>query len=147
MPVKQPFVFTVEHNVKPKANVTKEALEVATRRGITVEEIIRNHQAYKAYQESIQPRYVARNTTKLRFTMTGGEAIEATISGDYFSDPNGRSDWVWQDFYLNGVKWKYGRIPELPLIQPEKVTQLPLAIHLTNEYRYQLVRDTGLHGS
>src|SRR5439155_1290403 len=96
--------------------------------------------------ESIQPRYIARDATKLRFALTGGEGVEATISGDYFSDPNGRADWVWSDFYLNGVKWKYGRIPELPLIQPEKVTQLPLDIHLTNEYRYQLVRETELNG-
>jgi hypothetical protein len=145
-PVTKPFVFTVEHNEVPRANVTKEALNVAGVRGITVEEIIRNHQAYKSYQESIQPRYVAKDATKLRFTMTGGEAIEATISGDYFSDPNGRADWVWQDFYLNGVKWKYGKIPELPLIQPEKVTQLPLDIHLTNEYRYELVRESDLLG-
>ncbi len=146
MPVTRPFAFTVEHNEKPRSNVTKEALEVATQRGITVEEIIRNHQAYKAYQESIQPRYIARDATKLRFALTGGEAVEATISGNYFSDPNGRADWVWSDFYINGVKWKYGRIPELPLIQPEKVTQLPLDIHLTNEYRYQLVRETELNG-
>jgi hypothetical protein len=146
MPVKKPFAFTVEHNEKPRPNVTKEALEVATHRGITVEEVIRNHQAYKAYQESIQPKYIAQDTTKLRFTLTGGEAIEATIAGKFFSDPNGRADWVWSDFYLNGVKWKYGRIPELPLIQPEKVTQLPLDIHLTNEYRYQFVRETELLG-
>ncbi|HSY47556.1 MAG TPA: hypothetical protein VLC46_01970 [Thermoanaerobaculia bacterium] len=145
-PVTRPFVFTVEHNDAPRANVTKEALNITTHRGITVEEIIRNHQAYKSYQESIQPRYVARDATKLRFTMTGGDAIEATIAGDYFSDPNGRADWVWQDFYINGVKWKYGRIPELPLIQPEKVSQLPLDIHLTNEYRYELVRETDLLG-
>ena len=145
-PVTRPFVFTVEHNEAPRANVTKETLDINTHRGITVEEIIRNHQAYKSYQESIQPRYVARDATKLRFTMTGGEAIEATIAGDYFSDPKGRADWVWQDFYINGVKWKYGRIPELPLIQPEKVSQLPLDIHLTNEYRYELVRETDLLG-
>jgi hypothetical protein len=145
-PVTKPFVFTVEHNEVPRANVTKESLNITTHRGITVEEIIRNHQAYKSYQESIQPRYVARDATKLRFTMTGGDAIEATIAGDYFSDPHGRADWVWQDFYLNGVKWKYGRIPELPLIQPEKVTQLPLDIHLTNEYRYELVRESDLLG-
>ena len=145
-PVRKPFALTVEHNDKPQANVTKEALDVATRRGITVEEIIRNHQAYKAYQESIQPRYIARDTTKLRFTMQGGEAIEAAIVGDYFADPEGRADWVWQDFFLNGVRWKHGKIPELPLIQPEKVTQLPLDIHLTNEYRYQLVRETDLAG-
>jgi hypothetical protein len=145
-PVTRPFVFTVEHNDAPRANVTKEALNITTHRGITVEEIIRNHQAYKSYQESIQPKYVARDATKLRFTMTGGDAVEATIAGDYFSDPNGRADWVWQDFYLNGVKWKYGNIPELPLIQPEKVTQLPLDIHLTNEYRYELIRETDLLG-
>jgi hypothetical protein len=145
-PVKRPFVFTVEHNEKPQKNATKEALDVTTQRGISVEEIIRNHQAYKAYQESIQPKYIARDTTKLRFALTGGEAVEATIAGDFFSDPNGRADWVWSDFYINGVKWKYGRIPELPLIQPEKVTQLPLDIHLTNEYRYQLVRETELNG-
>ncbi|MDQ6801952.1 MAG: hypothetical protein M3041_14080 [Acidobacteriota bacterium] len=143
-PVKHPFLLTLDHTEKPQ--VTKEAISVATQRGITVEEIIRNHQAYKTYQESIQPRYIARDATKLRFTLEGGEAIEATISGDFFSDPHSASDWVWQDFYINGVRWKYGRIPELPLIQPEKVAQLPLDIHLTNEYRYQLVRETDLNG-
>jgi hypothetical protein len=128
--------------------VTKETLDVATERGITVEEIIRNHQAYDAFQESIQPRYIARNTTKLRFDIGGGaEALEAAIAGDYFSDRRPASaDWVWSDFFINGVKWKYGSIPELPLIQPEKVTQLPLDIHLSNEYRYELVRATDLLG-
>ena len=53
---------------------------------------------------------------------------------------------MWQDFFINGVRWKYGRIPELPLIQPEKVTQLPLDIHLSNEYRYELVRQTDMLG-
>ncbi len=143
-PVKRPFLLTLDHTEKPQ--IAKEAISVLTQRGITVEEIIRNHQAYKTYQESIQPRYIARDATKLRFTLEGGEAIEATIAGDYFFEPHGAADWVWQDFYVNGVKWKYGRIPELPLIQPEKVTQLPLDIHLTNEYRYQLVRDTDLLG-
>jgi len=143
-PVKHPFLLTLDHTEKPQ--ITKEAISVQTQRGITVEEIIRNHQAYKTYQESIQPRYIARDATKLRFTLEGGEAIEATIAGDYFFEPHGAADWVWKDFFINGVKWKYGRIPELPLIQPEKVAQLPLDIHLTNEYRYQLVRDVDVDG-
>jgi len=145
--VRQPFVLTVDHAEKPDGKVTKEAISVATERGITVEEIIRNHQAYKAFQESIQPRYIARDTTKLRFGIgAGSEVIEAAIAGDYFSEPNGRADWVWRDFLINGVRWKYGRIPELPLIQPEKVSQLPLDIHLTNDYRYQFIRETELNG-
>ena len=143
-PVNRPFLLTAEHTEKPE--VTKEAISVQTQRGITVEEIIRTHQAYKSYEESIQPRYIALDTTKLRFTLEGGEAIEATIAGDYFFDPRGAADWIWQNFLINGVKWKYGKIPELPLIQPEKVTQLPLDIHLTNEYRYQLVRETDVDG-
>ncbi len=145
-PVRAPFAITAEHAEKPQGSVTKESLEIATQRGMTVEEIIRNHQAYRTYLETIQPRYIARNTTRLRFEMTGGEAIEATIAGEYFSEPKGSSDWVWQDFFINGVRWKYGRIPELPIIQPEKVTQLPLDIHLTNEYRYQLVREADVDG-
>jgi hypothetical protein len=146
-PSSQPYLVYVNRAEKPDVNVTREAIDVATQRGITVEEIIRNHQAYDAFQESIEPRYIARNTTKLRFAVgRGGDAVEATISGDYFSDREGRADWVWQDFFINGVRWKYGRIPELPLIQPEKVTQLPLDIHFTNEYRYQLVRETTLAG-
>jgi hypothetical protein len=143
----QPYAVVVDYTEKPNRNVTKETISVATERGISVEEVIRNHQAYDAYQESIQPRYIARNTTKLRFEIgEGGDALEATIAGDYFSDPAGKADWVWSEFLINGVKWKYGRIPELPLIQPEKVTQLPLDIHLTNEYRYELVRQTDVLG-
>jgi hypothetical protein len=146
-PAKDAYAVLVDYTQKTDKAAVKETLDIATERGITVEEIIRNHQAYDAYQESIQPRYIARNTTKLRFEIGGGaEALEATIAGDYFSDPAGKADWVWQDFFINGVRWKYGRIPELPLIQPEKVTQLPLDIHLTNDYRYELVRTTELNG-
>ena len=149
--VKAPYAVVVEYVEKTDRGLTKETLNIATERGITVEEIIRNHQSYDAFQESIQPRYVARNTTKLRFDIGGGaEALEAAIAGEYFSSPvpNGtaKADWVWSEFLINGVKWKYGRIPELPLIQPEKVTQLPLDIHLSNEYRYELVRPTDLLG-
>ncbi|HEX6084902.1 MAG TPA: hypothetical protein VF266_10290 [Thermoanaerobaculia bacterium] len=146
-PAKDAYAVLVDYTQPADKSAVKETLDIATERGIAVEEIIRNHQAYDAYQETIQPRYIALNTTKLRFEIGGGaEALEAAISGDYFSDPAGKADWVWKDFFINGVRWKYGRIPELPLIQPEKVTQLPLDIHLTNEYRYELVRTTDLDG-
>ena len=35
---------------------------------------------------------------------------------------------------MNGVKWKGRTIPKLPILQPEKVTTLPLEIRLTEEY-------------
>jgi hypothetical protein len=141
------FAITLDRPKIDDEKVTREAIEVVTGRSISVEEIIRNHQAYRAFQDSIQPRYIARNQTSLRFGLgPGGEAVETTLAGDYFFDPAGRADWVWQDFLVNGVKWKYGRIPEIPILQPERVTQLPLDLHLTRDYRYQLVRKTNVRG-
>jgi len=95
-----PFAITAEHAEKPQKNVTKESIDIATQRGIAVEEIVRNHQAYKAYQESIQPRYIARDTTNLRFRHDrAGEAIERRSPAITSPQPKVISDWVWQDFY------------------------------------------------
>jgi hypothetical protein len=142
-----PFAIALDYVELPEASVTRETIDIATQRGISVEEIIRNHQSYEAWQDSVEPRFIARNVTTLRFDIGGGaESLEASIAGDFFSDPSGRADWVWEEFFINGVRWKYGRIPELPLIQPEKVTQLPLDINLSNEYRYTLVRQTNVAG-
>lgn len=145
-PSKASFLLTADRPPLPDTNVTKEAIDVVTARGISVEEIIRNHQAYWSFQDSIAPRYIAHNETKLRFNIQTGEAFEATLAGEQYFDGDGRSDWVWRDLLINGVKWKYGEIPELPLIQPEKVSQLPLDLHLTNEYRYALAGETQLRG-
>jgi hypothetical protein len=140
-----PYLLTVDRPNMQNEKIAKQSIEVVTQKGISVEEIIRNHQSYKEFQSSIEPPYIARDETKLRFGVgPGGDTIEATIAGRYFSSPGGPSDWVWDEFLVNGVKWKYGKIPELPIIQPEKVSQLPLDIHLTNDYRYQLVRQTDL---
>lgn len=145
-PSTNPYLLTFDRPPIDTGKVTKETIDVATRRGLSVEEIVRNHQAYRDYQETVAPRYIARNATKLRFSVGAGEQIEATLAGDHFFDPAGHNDWVWKDLYINGVKWKYGSIPELPLIQPEKVSQLPLDIHLTHDYHYELVGETKLNG-
>lgn len=141
-----PFAISIDRPAYDDASVTKERIDVATRRSLPVEEIIRNHQAYESFQNSIAPRYIAKNETKLRFGVGAGERIEATLAGDHFFDPHGTNDWMWKDLYINGVRWKYGRIPEIPIVQPEKVTQLPLDIHLTNDYLYTLVGTTRLGG-
>lgn len=146
-PQRSSFLLTIDREARIDPKITRDTISVVTDRGITVEEIIRNHQAERAFQETIEPRYIALNSTKLRFTIgEGGEAIEATLAGDYFSEPSAASDWVWEDFLINGVKWKYGRVPELPLIQPEKVTRLPLDLQLTNDYRYQLAGQARVNG-
>jgi hypothetical protein len=47
---------------------------------------------------------------------------------------------------LNGVKWKGRELPKLPILQPEKVTTLPLDIQLTEDYAYVLKGETTIAG-
>ena len=125
--------------------VLAEKIQVATEKRISVDEIIRNHQAYWAYQQTITPRYIAHNQTDLRFSLgPTAERFEVSIAGPHFFDGDRRNDWLWSDFFVNGVKWKHGEFPQLPIVQAEKVTQLPLQINLTNEYRYELAGEEKL---
>ncbi|MBW3565105.1 MAG: hypothetical protein KY459_10305 [Acidobacteria bacterium] len=142
-----PHAVIWNRTIAEDPSVTREAIEVATRREIPVEEIIRNHQAYWDYQIANQPRWIATNQTSLRFPIGAtGDLVEATINGPYFFDAPRTADWVWESLFINGVRWKYGRVPELPLVQPEKVTELPLELNLGRDYRYRLVRETTLAG-
>ncbi len=140
------FAITLDRPRVADDSRTRETIDISTKKDISVDEIVRSHQTYHSWQGTLNTRYIARNETKLRFAVGPSEAVEATLAGDHFFEGDRVSDWVWTDFLINGVKWKHGRIPELPLVQPEKVTQLPLDIHLTSAYRYQLVRETQLRG-
>ena len=61
-------------------------------------------------------------------------SLDLTIRGPYFFERGKAPDWAWQEFFLNGVKWKGRTIPKLPILQPDKVTTLPLDIRLSEEY-------------
>jgi hypothetical protein len=146
VPTRDGYLFMLDRPAPDEVKgALSEKIQVATEKQISVEEIIRNHQAYWAYQQAITPRYVAHNQTDLRFSLgPTAERIEVSIAGPHFFDGDRRNDWLWSDFYVNGVKWKYGEFPQLPIVQAEKVTQLPLEINLTNEYRYELAGEETL---
>src|SRR5262249_55063510 len=53
---------------------------------------------------------------------------------------------AWHEAYFNGVKWKGKKIPELPLLQPEKVSELPLELTFNDAYRYELRSEETIDG-
>jgi hypothetical protein len=117
----------------------EEKVTVSGQRDMPVEEILRHLQAFEDAQARKLQHYSALNTTSLRFQPTAGTvAVEATLEGPFFYDPETGADWAWQTLYINGVKWRNKTLPEIPLIQPEKAAALPLAIHFTKQYRYRL---------
>lgn len=121
----------------------EEKVTVESERQLPVEEILRRLQAFEDAQARKLQRYQATNTMHLRFRLGNGvTTIEATFEGDFFFNRGQGFDWAWQNFYLNGVKWRGKKLPEIPLVQPEKAAALPLEILFTPEYRYRL-RGTG----
>jgi hypothetical protein len=116
----------------------EDVVDVAGSRSIPVEEILRRHQAFEADQERRLQRYEAVYTQHLRYRPGSGlTPIEVSYRGPFFFRRGEGFDWVWDEFLVNGVRWK-GDIPQLPLIQPEKAYELPLEITLGKAYSYTL---------
>jgi hypothetical protein len=126
---------------------TRAAVEVGATRGLTADEIIAHERAWDAGQREKTRTYIAAMDTSLRFRVAQlATSIDLTIRGPYFFQQGKSSDWAWEEFFLNGVKWKGRTIPKLPILQPDKVTTLPLDIRLSEEYAYALDGETRIEG-
>ncbi|MFP3941849.1 MAG: hypothetical protein ACLF0P_16260, partial [Thermoanaerobaculia bacterium] len=128
-------------------STVEEELTVGGERQIPVEEILRRLQAFEDAQARRLDHFSATNTTHLRFGAGAGQqSVEATLEGAFFFRQGLGFDWAWQRFFVNGVRWRGERIPEIPLIQPEKAAALPLEITFTREYAYRLVGSDTVDG-
>ncbi len=156
-----PFLFRLDRDLAvglDGAESIEEALTVADTRQVPVGEILRRLQAFEDDQSRRIANYSATNTTSLRFQLgTGIQTIDVTFQGPFFfrqessrgvcaALTHGKRpvsckagfDWAWDNFFVNGIRWRRKKIPEIPLIQPEKAAAMPAAITFTKEYRYRL---------
>ncbi len=142
VPVEEPppvVLLSLERMSAAELAGVEERVEVADERQMPVEEILRRLQAFEDDQARRLDHFQAHNTMQLRFQLGSGiETVEAAYAGELFFRRGEGFDWAWEDFYINGVKWRGKRLPEIPLIQPEKAAALPLEIHFSKEYHYRL---------
>ncbi len=126
---------------------TKAAVDVGATRGLTADEIIARERAWEAGQRERFKTYTALMDTSLIFRVAEFQnSIDLMIRGPFFWERGKPPDWRWDEFFLNGVKWKGRTIPKLPILEPDKVTSLPLEIRLSEEYEYELAGETELDG-
>jgi len=139
-----PLAVVLEPAKRPD---TRTAVEVGATRGLTADEIIARERAWDAGQREKLSSFVANMEASLRFRVAEvNETFDLTIRGPFFFRRGEPADWVWQEFYLNGVKWKGKTLPKIPILQPEKVTTLPLDIRLTEDYGYELAGTSEVDG-
>jgi hypothetical protein len=143
---KGPLAAVLAPAARP-AGDTRAAVEVGAARGLTAEEIVARERAWDAGQREKVQSFVADMKTSLRFRIAEvNETFDLTILGPFYFRRGEPPDWEWDEFYLNGVKWKGKTLPKLPILQPEKVTTLPLDIQLTEDYDYALRGETTAGG-
>jgi hypothetical protein len=126
---------------------TRAEVAVGAERKLTADEIVAKERVWDAGQRERMHAFIAAMKTSLRFRIAEvNETFDLTILGTLYSVRGKEPDWAWHEFYLNGVKWKGKTLPKLPILQPEKVTALPLDIRLTEDYAYELRRETTVSG-
>ena len=134
-----PLAVVLTAREKAPSEATRAATDVTAVRGLTVEEILARHQVWRAGRDARWTRFTATNRTSYRFRLEGfPTSFELTFEGPFFYERGKGFDWSWQTAYFNGVRWKGKKAPELPLLQPEKVSELPLDLTFNEAYRYEL---------
>lgn len=124
---------------RPGLDVAAEDVKVQTTRGLTAEEIIAKNRQVQKFQDDHLVRWIAKGRADLHFKVAqGGGSIDVGIDSTYFWRRGEKLEWQQTKYYVNGnlVTWK--KIPELPLIQPEKVITLPLDLTFDKTYDYKL---------
>jgi hypothetical protein len=112
-------------------------------RQLTVEEILARHQAAAARQRTRVQSLISSGSMTLTFEAPGFPAPIAISSEVALYDGGGRVEIEQRAVRVNGLEFAGGGIPRLPIIEPERVASPPLAIALSDVYRYRLLgRDT-----
>ena len=120
-----------------------ESVEVVGARALTVEEIVARHQAAAARQAAIVRDVIATGALTLSFEAPGFSAPVSISSATTIYTGRDRTEIEQRSIRVNGIEFSGRALPRLPIIEPERVASPPLAIELTNRYRYRLAgRDT-----
>lgn len=126
-------------SASPGFEIPSEEVETRQTRELTAEEIIARHQEVRKTQEDRLERWTARGRLDLHFKLArGGGTIDFSIDSRYFWERGSPLEWEEADYYINGNRVTWKNIPDLPLIQPEKVITLPLDLTLDRTYLYRL---------
>jgi hypothetical protein len=115
-----------------------EGVNVSAARMLTIQEIIARHQGAAARQAAAVQTRIATGRLSLTFEAPGFPAPLTITSRITLYGERGLTDMEQQDIRVNGLAFAGGKVPRLPLIEPERVASVPLAIELSDSYRYAL---------
>lgn len=129
-----PAVIDFNHGSRETYALRAEATERVTP---PVSEIVFRHQQAEAAQAERLRSYAAHARMELHFRPSATDSGYDVVTENRFFFDRSATEWEEESFSLNGTKWGRDR-PAFPLLQPEKVLALPLALRLNRDYVYHL---------
>jgi len=134
-----PMALVFYRAAESPVDLPAEKLEVEDARGLTAQEIIARNQQVQKFQDDRLERYTATGRIDFHFKLAqAGGTVDVTIDSNYFWERGGQLEWEQTAYAINGNRVTWSKIPELPLIQPEKVVTVPLDLTLDRTYVYRL---------
>ncbi len=128
------------------AVVGEQRLSVVGAYHLPVEVILARHQAVQEEQDLFLQNVTADARVDYNFQMPGGTGtLPITFLNEFFHSKSQGSSWVQRQLLMGGLPWK-GKIPELPIIQPEEANTLPMALTLGHAYRYRYIGQSEADG-
>jgi len=113
-------------------------VSVVGARELSVQEIVARHQAAAARQRSHVATLISTGSMTVTFEAPGFPAPVAIDSETVIYEGLGRTDVEQRAIRVNGMQFTGGGVPRLPIIEPERAASPPLAITLSDLYRYEL---------
>ena len=114
-----------------------EEVDVRAPRPLRIEEIVARHQAVAARQRSAIQTQISTGTMTLTFEAPAFPAPLTITADTIIYKAAARTDIEQRAVKVNGLDVGSG-VPRLPLLEPERVASPPLAIELSDAYRYTL---------
>lgn len=123
-----------------------EGVDVIGQRTLSAEEIVARHQSAAARQAAAARTLISTGSLTITFEAPGFPAPVSISSDTIVYTGGGRVDLEQRRIRVNGVGLGDGGVPRLPILEPERAAAPPLAITLTNLYRYALDGEASLAG-
>nr|MBA3297670.1 hypothetical protein [Acidobacteriota bacterium] len=140
------FIATLADTAGRPREGFSEDVEVRGARRLSVDEIIARHQAAARRQAALVTRSISTGVLTLTFEAPGFPApITITADTVIYTDRE-RTELEQRRIRVNGIEFRGGGVPRLPILEPERVAAPPLAIALTDVYRYTQGDDDTVNG-
>lgn len=133
--------------LEPKERAgSMESLQIVERKAIDPYELVVKNQVFKDAEDQKFQSLQVDELQNYNYQTPGGVGIDVTFNDTVIIRKGRPIERLRRELYLGGVKWRSKKLPELPLIEPEKVQSVPLDIDLNKSYNYTYLGDGNIDG-